>query len=426
MIKILVAHHVEPTVTTAATQFFENLIPVLEKYEQVHMTWLIYSEKKIIKSENNKNSSLIDIHDFNNAMDVVNYVKPDVIFSSFSTNPINYALSLCAKKKNILLIGEYQFDAKIIGNSKKLLFELSKKLLSGELSYEQQNSQKKFLKNFRFIFFKMQFLLKTHFTITNNFFRIFWDLSIFFYSFYLYTKNPNRDVKIGSDIYLVSGKNILKQALESGYPRDKLFLCGNVRFDKIFKNSDFINDQPINKKIRVLLITQPFFEHGWWSRNQRDNFIKKIVGTIYANNSLELIIKIHPSSENYNDYKEIIDKIDPSIKIHQKENLTHLIKNSDIGISFLVSDSTFSYLFSKKPLIFFNAGQYKNDFLVESNLITECTSVDNLNEQIIDCFNNSKTNPKNLESFIEDYFYKSDGFSAERVSQKILQILKKI
>ena len=49
MIKILVAHHVEPTVTTAATQFFENLIPVLEKYEQVHMTWLIYSEKKNYK-----------------------------------------------------------------------------------------------------------------------------------------------------------------------------------------------------------------------------------------------------------------------------------------------------------------------------------------------------------------------------------------
>ena len=100
------------------------------------------------------------------------------------------------------------------------------------------------------------------------------------------------------------------------------------------------------------------------------------------------------------------------------------MNDADIVISFLTSDAIFSSLFSHIPIIFFNAGQYKNDLLVNKKLVFECDSIDSL-ISIVDKSSIFPSQKKKINNFIEDYFFKSDGLASERVSKKILELLKK-
>ena len=426
MIKLLVAHHTLPDIATAATVAFENLLPVMRKYDKIHMIWLVYGPEKIIipSNFNSNETSVIDIHDFSDGLDVINKIKPDIVFSSFSNNPINYALSLAAKTTNILLVGEYHSEIGTVSNRGKMLMEFSKSFFSSSIATDNKFNQKKFMRRGRFFLYKIKFLLKTHKACQSNLLKITKELFVFIWSFYSYTKNPNRDIKFGSDLYLISGKKVFGHAIENGYPSENLFLCGNIRYDSLFKNLKKLKEKPILKKLRILMITVPFYEHGWWSKQQRNDVIESIIQKITEQKKYELVIKIHPSSENLSEYKEIVNSIDSNIPIFQKGDISQFLNDADIVISFLTSDAVFSSLFSHIPIIFFNAGQYKNDLLVNKKLVFECDSIDSL-ISIVDKSSIFPSQKKKINNFIEDYFFKSDGLASERVSKKILELLKK-
>ena len=170
----------------------------------------------------------------------------------------------------------------------------------------------------RFFIFKTKFLLATHRSCGANFLKIIKELFVFLWSFYSYTKNPRSDIKSGNDLYLIFGKKIFEDAIKDNYPSEKLFLCGDVRYDSLFKNLKNLKCKPVSKKLQILIITSPFYEHGWWSKKQRDDIIHSIIQEIINHDNYALTIKIHPSSENLSEYREIIDLIDPTIPLFQK------------------------------------------------------------------------------------------------------------
>lgn len=426
MIKILFAHHTLPDITTAGTIFFENLLPVMRKYEEVHITWLIYTPEKIEIPLNLKNNvSIIDIHDFSNGLEVINKVKPDLVFSSFSNNPINYALALAAQTKKILLVGEYNPELGSSSNQIKMLSNFSKNFFSSSIPTDDKPDQKQFMRRGRFFLYKIKFLLATHKSCDANLLKIIKELFVFLWSFYSYTKNPNQDIKFGSDLYLIFGKKVFEDAIKSGYPSENLFLCGNIRYDSLFKSLKKLKEKQISKKLRILMITTSFYEHGWWSKKQRDNIITSIVQEIVKQKDYSLTIKIHPSSENLSEYKAIINSIDSTIPIFQKGDISKFLEDADLVISFVTSVAVFASLFSQKPIVFFNAGQYKNDLLVDKELVSECNSINSLSSVIDNANSNFSLQKKDIDIFIEDYFFKSDGLASERVTKKILQLLKK-
>jgi hypothetical protein len=426
MIKILFAHHTLPHITTAGTVFFENLLPVMNKYEKVHITWLIYTPEQVeIPINLDDNVSIIDIHDFSDGLDVITKVKPDIVFSSFSNNHINHALALAAQTKKILLVGEYNTSLGSSSNRIKILSNFSKSFFASSIPTDNKTSQKKFMRRGRFFLYKTKFLLATHKSCGANFLKIIKELFIFLWSFYSYTKNSSKDIKFGSDLYLIFGKKIFEDAINNGYPSENLFLCGNIRYDSCFKSLKKLKEKQISKKLRILMITTPFYEHGWWSKKQRDNIIKSIVQEIVKQENYSLTIKIHPSSENIFEYKTIINSIDSTIPLFQKGDISKFLEDTDLVISFVTSEATLTSLFSQKPMIFFNAGQYKNDLLVEKELVLECNSINSLSSIISDANLNFSLQQKNIDIFIKDYFFKSDGLASERATKKILELLKK-
>src|SRR5438445_9833262 len=98
-IRILAAIHTHPHVNLYLTQFVSGILPALKSKTGVNMIWLVYQPDKIDKPYENDDSNtlILDIHDYKNAIELVQKTKPDVIYADASYDLINYALSTAAK-----------------------------------------------------------------------------------------------------------------------------------------------------------------------------------------------------------------------------------------------------------------------------------------------------------------------------------------
>ena len=107
MMKILISLHTMPTIRSYKQIILNELIPILKKNIEVKIFWFIYMpEKNNQITSNNIDEVILDIHDFKNAVDVIQKIKPDIIYSSPTNNLPDYALNLAAKYLKIPTIGE--------------------------------------------------------------------------------------------------------------------------------------------------------------------------------------------------------------------------------------------------------------------------------------------------------------------------------
>ena len=139
---------------------------------------------------------------------------------------------------------------------------------------------------------------------------------------------------------------------------------------------------------------------------------------------LQVVDEESEISENLSEYKSLINSIDSTIPLFQKGDILKFLEDTDLVISFITSEAVLSSLFSQKPIVFFNAGQYKNTLLVDKELVSECNSLNSLSSVIDNSNSNFSIQKKKIDIFVEDYFFKSDGLAAERVTKKILELLK--
>ena len=105
-LRILAIHHDTPDVKSYTTIFFENVLPILKSKKNVHLTWLVHKNEKISKKQHTTNdTTILDIHDFDNAIDVIQKIKPNLIYVIPGLNAPDYALALAAKYLKIPTIG---------------------------------------------------------------------------------------------------------------------------------------------------------------------------------------------------------------------------------------------------------------------------------------------------------------------------------
>ena len=96
-----------PSVKSYRTLCFERILPYLRSKTDVHITWLVYQPERLkIESQIDPHTSILDIHDFKNAVEVVQQVKPDIIWVAPTLNLPDYALSLAGKHMNVPVVGE--------------------------------------------------------------------------------------------------------------------------------------------------------------------------------------------------------------------------------------------------------------------------------------------------------------------------------
>ena len=77
MLEILTVLHTLPSIKSYRTLCFDNILPYLKTKTEVHVTWLVYQPERLeLPTQNDPQISILDIHDFKNALDVVKHVNP--------------------------------------------------------------------------------------------------------------------------------------------------------------------------------------------------------------------------------------------------------------------------------------------------------------------------------------------------------------
>ena len=69
MLKILTVLHTLPSIKSYRTLCFDNILPYLRTKTDVHITWLVYQPERLeLPTQNNLQTSILDIHDFKNVI----------------------------------------------------------------------------------------------------------------------------------------------------------------------------------------------------------------------------------------------------------------------------------------------------------------------------------------------------------------------
>jgi hypothetical protein len=167
------------------------------------------------------------------------------------------------------------------------------------------------------------------------------------------------------------------------------------------------------------------YEHGLWTRKQRDDLVKVLVTEISKHkDEMSLVVKIHPSSEILSDYEKLIHPIDSSIPIYQKEDIQEFLNNSDVVLAYSASSGPIQALILKKPIIIINLN-LAGDIMLERKIVTECTDPSKIVSSIHQAISSNPATERKINEFVEDYIFKADGLAYERVGKAIIEIIKK-
>lgn len=419
-LKILVPLHTLPTSKSLTTIFFDELLPVLKTKVNVHVLWLVYTPNKIsLTNSQYENYTILDIHNYNNAIDVIQKEKPDLIFAETSWGFIDYALSSAAKFCNIPAFGIASNSLAIEKNLIENISSNAIRFFQNSIPTDSKQSNKFFMKRGRFFLFKYFFLLKTKFAMKK-------DIIHTLFTIWKFVLSDKLHIIFANDVVeFLESESLLNQRIKLGQKKSNLVVTGNPIYDSTFQKLSIskISDKK-DGFINVLFAPSTLYEHGFWTHKQREFAVKETIRELRKNKNISITVKIHPSASILHEYESLIHQIDPLIPIYQKGDITKFLKNADVILSFQSSTAEVFALLSGKPIIICNFFDIKEDIFLERGMAVDCQNSSNLTKSI-DCA--LKMNPatkQKCDDFIKDYLYKVDGLSSERISNEILKLIK--
>jgi len=177
-----------------------------------------------------------------------------------------------------------------------------------------------------------------------------------------------------------------------------------------------------------LLLTQSYYEHGFWTKEQRDQIFIDSVNSI-NNTHYSLKIKIHPSSEILSDYQKLLNNIDVDVPIFQKGDLIDFLRETDLVITWGIASSVIYPILMGIPVVLYNplnpiALGAKDEIFVKNKFVIYCDNATEITQSFEKAFLNPLSE-KNLIKLIKTYLFNSDGKSAERISDYVLDFLSK-
>ncbi len=426
-LKILTSLYTMPESKSLIPLFFENLLPILKKQTQVQIIWLVYTPEKLNLSlcENNENIKILDIHNYKNAMDILQQEKPDLIFARASWDLIDFALSSAGKSLNIPVASQFMNEFAVAETVTQKITSNVKRFFESSIPTDTVKSKKQFMKRGRFFIYKYLFCLKTQFAINPNVIQTIKSFIVILNAI-LTDYKQLYDSQFSNSIHWLQSETLIKPLVDSGFERSSLVVTGNPIYDMAFKKiQNWTSVDRKEDKIRVLFAPSTLYEHGMWTRVQRDIAIKETVTKILEyKNKMSLLIKIHPASANMDEYKSIIHQIDISIQILQEGDILDLLYDADVVITFGYTAFEVYALISKKPVIVCNFFNTKGDEFLQQGLALECKDPNSLIEIIHKSLSDNILYDQKRDDYIKNFFYKPDGLASERICDSIMKIVK--
>ncbi len=425
-LRILALHHTTPDVTSVVTLIQENLLRILSTRTRVHMIWVVYTPDKLdLQKYNNENTTVIDIHDYKNALEIIEKEKPDLIFATADPNFIDYAFSLAGKKLHIPVVSGLL--SRTVKRSKtRLLRSYFTGFFESSTNVDTAKSKKKFMRRGIFFIYKYLFLLRTQKAIKMSTLQIFCNFLMLVRVYLSYT-GFQLYLPFANTLHWLDSESYLEPALKAGFKRSSLVITGNPMYDPILKIIQEVKPQArTDDKLHVLFLTVGLYEHGFWTRQQRDLFFQQIVSELIKyKDKITLTIKIHPSAEKLADYQELAKSIDPSIQIYQKGDVVNFLKDADVVLCPSTTSAIEYALLLKKPIVICNFSHDKGHPFLERGLALECNESSTLKSCIDKVLESNPATSDKVEEYIKDFLYKVDGKSSERLCDAILQLIEK-
>jgi hypothetical protein len=426
-IKILIPIHTLPNVKSGTTITFENLLPKLRERVNVQVIWLVYQPVGIdLDIQTNPEEIILDINDYDNALEILRKNKPDLIYAEASWDLISYAFSSAGRFLNIPVFGGFYSPTGINRDQKNLINSYIKRFFENSVPTDNEKNKKQFMRRGQFFIKKYFFLFKTLNASKLNLFQSIQKcFMILKYTLSDTTGYDNMDSKFANTLHWLESESIVKPLVNNGFDRSSLVVTGNPMYDKSYEKIAQFQLNKNTDKLRVLLLPSTHYEHGFWTKKQRDFVITKIVKKITEDTTqLSLIVKIHPSTANLSDYESIINSINPNIKIHQKGEVLDFLNDVDVIVSFWFGSAEVYALLAKKPIIICNFFNEKGDVLLQRGLALECKEVSALTDSIKTAISSNSLLDKKRDDFIQEVLYKWDGKASDRICDAIMDLLQ--
>ncbi len=424
MMKFLIPTPVFPEKKSVRINFINRILTELNKTINVEVVWFVFLPDKF-SSYSFKEGKVFDIHDFCDGVDALKKIQPDCVLVGSHFDPIQYSLSLAAKKLKIPLCSFFYFDYKTetpVNHRKINQISQYIRIISSKTMPSDTKKESKFLRRFKFIFYKFSFLKNT-----KHILKIYQLPSFIFFiknlmNYLFWKKIP---INILPDFFLLPNSSWIEPLLKLGIKENKLSVTGNPLWDDFILKSIPIKNRSSDSKISILIVTDALPQHGIWSFKKYRSFMKLLLSNLSNESKFSISLKIHPSSENKQFYEKILLDFEKNIPIFQNQSVWEIIHDYDLIVSFGFSTIHSEIALNGTKMIFLDFNFPYLDFVEESinfGNIQICNDIDSLNNLIF-TFVNTKHNAEKFQEQMKSK-YNLTGKSSQRCSEAILNLLK--
>jgi len=415
---ILITRHYDLDSSHFTNIWLDSILPELSKFFIVKITWFCYYYEKSPISSKETDDEIIQIQEFDNAMDVIEKIKPDLIIDNEFPTLIDLAFFV-ASRNNVAFIRKWKNVREIKASFKNTVLGFNSIFDSNV--YADKNDNNKFMKRGRFFLRKYIFFINTIMKSKISFSE---KLTFFLISikWHLRPDDPFTHPKLQSDLELLNAEWLVPFLTKRGYVNTKLVVTGLPDLDSIIKKTKMNSSVKSEKRLKILFAPTQIYEGKIYEKIKHET-IKNIIQKITQHkNQFTLSVKLHPTSQNFEEYQKIIHEIDDSIEIFQKGDLEKFVIESDLVISYGFT-SAFVYPFvAKKPVILCNF--YDMEFVDNfEDILFYCKNPDKLVETVLIAHQTNFEKYDSIGKYLEQCNYKFDGLSSMRIVNAIKQLI---
>lgn len=409
------------------TNQLKNIFSELEKQCDVKLVWMIFQPERFDEYEYD-NSVVLDYHQFNNAIESIEKIKPDLIITEvrLGINGIVFAKvgNYCKiPTVTITPTGESEFFSQNYAAKSNFQLFMSDNVLADSSKNKNPKKFGMFTYSLHRYFFLINTLKKINYSLFDliKFFTLYPRIQIFSKSY------PALHKITSGNLNICFNKHWESRLLNSDFSESSIFLCGDPAFDNLHekihqqKNLEITN----SKKINILFCPTPMHEHGWMKKKEEDELIIKLIQKILKLKDTSISLKIHPSSSSFIEYSDLLKSHNLDIPLFQKENTIDLLQKSDIMVTYGSSNVILDAILLKKPIILFKNSTIPDlSRLSDKAVILECSRIDDLDNLISKIITHS-ISAESFENYIKKQIGNFDGKNSQRISDMILKLIQK-
>ena len=428
VLKILVVNDVFPHIRNRTTILIENIVPLIKKKLEVKVFWVItdnYGERTKVTDPNYE---VFYLSDYKNAREILEKIKPDLCYHLAGANVPDYAFMLVERHLKIPNFGlatgwgevavDYYFKEEVSGQ-KVFLEHIRQFFEKKNVGYDngiKTARGKNFLKKCLFLIRTLRSIGKSNLEANIELLEVI--------KLFNGATTGEFNKKFYCDLMFTETLAGIDFLVKSGLKRENIRAVGNPIFHTAFEKREQIPLKD-NNKLNILFITANLASgqgKSNFSKSRRNKMIEETITSLNKfHKETSLVIKIHPTGEDYTEYKQLLEKFE-NVHLLQKDDIIDLVNKSDVIITPVTSTAAIIALIMNKPIIIWNYFHIEQDLLLRTDTALECKNISELNNCLDSAELFREKNAEKINKLIEANL--SYGDPPQIITNEILNFLK--